>query len=131
MMAVSEQRTIRVPAADLPVVDEADVVVVGGGSSGFVAATASARTGARTILLERFGYLGGCTTTPYNTTIGLFFDSDGNQIIRGNPLGVRRADEGVRRGLRHETPFPADLAARHQDDSPRHDHRGGCQSLLL
>ncbi len=84
-MASGRPKTIRVPAADLPVSDEADVVVVGGGSSGFVAATASARAGARTILLERFGYLGGCTTTPYNTTIGLFFDSDGNQIIRGIP----------------------------------------------
>ena len=61
------------------------MVVVGGGTSGFIAATAVARTGARTILLERFGYLGGCTTTPYNTGLSSFFDSDGNQIIRGIP----------------------------------------------
>lgn len=84
-MAGAKQKTVRVPAADLPVTAETDVVVVGGGSSGFIAAAASARAGARTILIERFGYLGGCTTTPYNTSIGLFFDSDGNQIIRGIP----------------------------------------------
>jgi hypothetical protein len=78
-------RTIQVPSAALPVIDEAEVVVVGGGSSGFIAATAAARAGARTILVERFGYLGGCTTAPYNTTIGLFFDSEGNQIIKGIP----------------------------------------------
>lgn len=79
------KRTIRVPAESLPILDEADVVVVGGGSSGFIAATAAARAGARTILVERFGYLGGCTTAPYNTSIGVFFDSDGHQIIRGLP----------------------------------------------
>jgi len=39
-------RTITLPAAQVPVVDEADVVVVGGGTSGFVAATAAARAGA-------------------------------------------------------------------------------------
>jgi hypothetical protein len=60
-------------------------VVVGGGSSGFIAATAAARTGAKTILVERFGYLGGCTTAPYNTSTGVWNDSDGHPIIRGLP----------------------------------------------
>lgn len=76
---------VDIPATRLPVLAEADVVVVGGGTSGFIAATAAARTGARTILVERYGYLGGCTTAPYNTGIGVFFDSDGHQIIRGLP----------------------------------------------
>ncbi len=69
----------------LPVIDESEVVVVGGGTSGFIAATAAARTGARTILVERLGYLGGCTTAPYNTSLSAFYDSAGNQIIRGIP----------------------------------------------
>lgn len=76
-------RTIPVPAVNLPVIDEADVVVVGGGTAGFIAATAAARTGAKTILVERLGYLGGCTTAPYNTSLTLLFDSDNNQMIRG------------------------------------------------
>jgi hypothetical protein len=38
---------------------EYDVVVAGGGTSGVAAAIASARTGANTILIERFGVLGG------------------------------------------------------------------------
>ncbi|MHC4593124.1 MAG: FAD-dependent oxidoreductase [Planctomycetota bacterium] len=42
---------------------EADVVVVGGGMAGIGAAIASARTGARTILIERAGWLGGIGIT--------------------------------------------------------------------
>ena len=84
-MSAQVARQVTVPAESLPVMAEADVVVVGGGTSGFIAATAAARTGARTVLVERFGYLGGCTTAPYNTSIGIFFDSDGHQIIKGIP----------------------------------------------
>lgn len=82
-MTLSSTRTIRVPAEDLPVIDEADVVVVGGGTAGFIAATAAARACAKTIFVERLGYLGGCTTAPYNTSLTLLFDSDGHQMIRG------------------------------------------------
>ena len=84
-MSQQSVRTIEVPAESLPVIEEVEVVVVGGGSSGFIAATAAARTGPKTLLVERFGYLGGCTTAPYNTGISQFYDSDGNQIIRGLP----------------------------------------------
>ena len=84
-MSQESVRTIEVPAESLPVMGEFDVVVVGGGTSGFIAATASARTGAKTILVERFGYLGGCTTAPYNTGLSRFYNSDGDQIIRGLP----------------------------------------------
>ena len=36
-----------------------DVVVCGGGTSGFAAAIASARGGAKTLLIEKTGVLGG------------------------------------------------------------------------
>jgi hypothetical protein len=39
-----------------------DVLVVGGGVAGFAAAIASARAGGRTILVERYGFLGGAAT---------------------------------------------------------------------
>jgi hypothetical protein len=84
-MSQQAARTVEIPAESLPVIDEADVVVIGGGTAGFIGATAAARAGARTILVERFGYLGGCLTTTYNTGPGWFGDSDGYQIIGGLP----------------------------------------------
>ena len=45
------------------VYDNYDVIVVGGGPGGLAAATAAARQGARTILFEREGHLGGAATT--------------------------------------------------------------------
>jgi len=55
-------RTIREPSREIPVTIEADVVVCGGGPGGFPAAIAAARHGARTVLIERHGYLGGLAT---------------------------------------------------------------------
>ena len=43
----------------LPVWKKTDVLVVGGGVSGIVAAVASARSGAGTVLIEQSGVLGG------------------------------------------------------------------------
>lgn len=50
------------PAHDLPVLAETDVLVVGGGSAGSAAAIAAARQGARTLLIEQQGFLGGTST---------------------------------------------------------------------
>ncbi|MFH1500139.1 MAG: FAD-dependent oxidoreductase, partial [Verrucomicrobiota bacterium] len=50
------------PARELPVIDEADVLVIGAGPGGLGAAIAAGRSGARTILVERFGSFGGTWT---------------------------------------------------------------------
>lgn len=47
----------------LPLLDSADVVVVGGGPGGVGAALAASRGGAKTVLIERFGCLGGTWTS--------------------------------------------------------------------
>ena len=44
---------------EIPLIKEADVIVVGGGPGGLGAAVMSARSGAKTILIERYGQLGG------------------------------------------------------------------------
>ena len=59
-------KTINEPAAELPVYDECDILVVGGGSAGHSAAIAAARAGAKNIILmERYGYMGGDVTGGY------------------------------------------------------------------
>jgi len=55
-------RYIEEPAKRLEVLAEADVVVAGGGPGGFPAAIAAARNGAKTVLLERYGFMGGMAT---------------------------------------------------------------------
>ena len=50
-----------------------DVVVVGGGAAGLAAAVTAARSGARTALVERYGFLGGMATAGMVSTIcGLY-----------------------------------------------------------
>lgn len=46
-------------------VEEVDVVVAGGGPAGVGAAIAAARLGLKTLLLERYGFLGGMWTAGY------------------------------------------------------------------
>ena len=65
-------KTIREPARDLPVVSEGRVVVVGGGPAGIVAALAAARTGAATLLVERYGFVGGMATAGLMTSFNGF-----------------------------------------------------------
>lgn len=51
------------PSEHVPVLAEVDVVVCGAGPAGCSAAIAASRLGARTMLLERDGYLGGATVS--------------------------------------------------------------------
>jgi len=58
-----EQRPVIIePSRKTPVYGEFDVVVVGGGPAGIMAAASAARTGHSVILLERYGFLGGAGT---------------------------------------------------------------------
>ncbi len=50
------------PARELPILDETDVLIVGGGPAGIVAAIAAKRSGARVTLVERYGHFGGLWT---------------------------------------------------------------------
>lgn len=64
---------------------EADVVVVGGGPAGIMAAIAAGRQGARTVLIERYGFLGGMSTAALVYPWMTFHTETGEQVIRGIP----------------------------------------------
>src|ERR1043165_6249642 len=51
--------TITEPARNVPLYGEYDVAVLGGGPAGIAASVAAARGGRRTLLVERYGFLGG------------------------------------------------------------------------
>ena len=55
-------KTIEEPARKVPVYGEYEVAVLGGGPAGIAAAVVAARAGRRTLLIERYGFLGGMGT---------------------------------------------------------------------
>jgi hypothetical protein len=78
--------TITEPSRDTPVYGEFDVVVVGGGPAGIMAASSAARAGCSTLLIERYGFLGGAGTAGgLSTFCGLHARTYGAdvRVIRG------------------------------------------------
>lgn len=77
------RKVISEPAKEIPVRMEVDVLVVGGGPSGLIAAQAAAEDGLNVTLIDSRSFVGG------NMTIGLpilgFLGQKGNQIIKGIP----------------------------------------------
>jgi hypothetical protein len=76
-------KTIREAARETKVCRTADVVVVGGGPGGIGAALAAARSGADTVLIERYEHLGGMGTGGLVTIIPAMTDVNGKQVIAG------------------------------------------------
>lgn len=66
----------------IPVYSSADVVVIGGGPAGVCVAISASRNGAKTLLIERYGFLGGLSTG--GLVITLYGGSyDGKSIVGG------------------------------------------------
>ncbi|MDM5339155.1 FAD-dependent oxidoreductase [Fictibacillus enclensis] len=69
---------------DIPVVEDVDVAIVGGGPSGIAAALGAARNGARVVLIERYGFLGGTATASLVGPFMTSFSDDGEtQLVKG------------------------------------------------
>jgi len=77
---------IEEPSRKTPILGEFDVVVLGGGPAGIAAAAAAGRTGRSTVLIERYGFLGGAgTAAGLSTFCGLHANIHGEhkQVIHG------------------------------------------------
>ncbi len=90
---------IQEPARDLPVAGDVDVAVCGGGPAGVAAALAAARAGARTLLVERHGCLGGIWTSGL---LAIFHDHENKDGIMAELLATIDARGG--RGKVGDTP---------------------------
>ncbi|MBM3521984.1 MAG: FAD-dependent oxidoreductase [Alphaproteobacteria bacterium] len=103
--------TIVEPAREIPVFDEVDVLVAGGGPAGTAAAIAAARLGARTLLVERHNHLGGLATGGLVIWIDRMTDWDGKPVIRGvaEEILARLPEEAI------HGPAPADWGSRQND----------------
>lgn len=70
--------------AHVPVLWDGDVVVVGGGSAGSAASVAAARSGARTLVVERGGFLGGTGGSVLDTFYGFYAPgAEGQRVVGG------------------------------------------------
>ena len=79
-------KTYKEPSREIPVSRDVDVIIIGGGPAGLVAAIASARNAARTTLVEQFAYLGGTATAALMANINGFrnqVEPDSTQTVRG------------------------------------------------
>src|SRR5438477_3743877 len=75
--------TLTVPEERLPIVEEADLVVVGGGSAGTAAAITAARAGLPTVLVDDSPFLGGMSTGGcVGTFCGFYYREPNGDLVR-------------------------------------------------
>lgn len=62
--------------------EEMDVIVIGGGAAGIGAALSAARSGAKTIIIERFGFFGGSQTAAFDDSFAWVDDRIQGGIVQ-------------------------------------------------
>jgi len=112
-------KSLTLPAHTVPLNDGYDVIVCGGGPAGCAAAAAAAREGARTLLIEATGCLGGMGTSGLVPAWTPF--SDGEKIIyRGLAQRVletcKARQPHVPKDALNWVPIDAELLKRVYDD---------------
>lgn len=89
MTSLHETKVVEIPARSLRVSHEPDVAVVGGGPTGVAAAMAAARNGAKVLLIEQRGFLGGMGTAAMVPAFCPYTDGE-KPVIRG--IGLELLD---------------------------------------
>jgi hypothetical protein len=84
-------KTYKEPAKEIPIINDVDVVIAGGGTGGVFAALAAARQGVKTALIESKGYTGGIAVEG-GTALHSFYNLwkafpgvEKKQLVRGIP----------------------------------------------
>jgi ribulose 1,5-bisphosphate synthetase/thiazole synthase len=112
----SQVKEINESAKSIPLVMDVDVLVCGGGPAGMIAAIAAARNGAKTLLVERDGFLGGMATAGLVRGIsGVRFEKERivggipwELILRMESLGGAASDAGGA-GIPYDFPVDAEI----------------------
>lgn len=101
MSSLTTPHIIHEPARSVPVFGDFEVVVAGGGPAGIAAALAAGRAGRKTILIERYGFLGGAgTAAGLSTFCGLHSNVRGEHVrttrgVADDILGELAAMDGL------------------------------------
>ena len=92
------------PRRELSVLHQTDVLVVGGGSAGVVAAIAAKRAGAQVTLVERYGHYGGLWTGGLVLVVIGHLVKSGKQVCMGIGEEMMRRLDKLDRGVVNRKP---------------------------
>jgi hypothetical protein len=92
------------PKRELPLLHKTQVLVVGAGPAGVVAALAAKRTGAEVTLVERYGHLGGQWTGGLVLIVAGMHDKMNKQVTQGIGEEIIRRAEKLDRGVMERQP---------------------------
>ena len=104
-------KTIIEENKEIEVISCPDVLVIGGGPAGIGAAIAAARMGVNTMLIERYGFVGGNLTVAMVNPIFTFHDINGRQIINGIAQELIEKLQNIGGSLGHVTDLTFDNAS--------------------
>jgi hypothetical protein len=104
------RKTVLEMVRDIPVFDEVDVLVCGGGPAGFCAALAAARAGAKTLLVEQMNCMGGIATAGGHNHLCLYtsWGSD-ERVVGGIPWEMVQRTLSLGYGAYHRGNFDFEL----------------------
>jgi hypothetical protein len=106
--------SIKVPAREVYVESEVEVLVIGGGPAGFAAALAAARSGARTALVERYAVLGGMWTVGGVDQLNVRYYLPGLFPGEDRPVLGGIAQELLDELVKIHAAYPAEIAWKHR-----------------